>query len=158
MNIKSGKLRPDSLSVLRASHNHIETTLQLMQIVVSETPVEGLPPPDRANLECLLEILPHAFEHHVQSQEKNIFPTLTSEVNEDLIERLETEHHHALRLQRQFVELGLEWLEYGSQEDFKRRKLNQAAQELIILMNEHIKVERRELLPFFTRKREIEGI
>lgn len=148
MNIKVQTRKTEPLSALFASHRQIEATLDLLRIVITETPVEGLPPPYHSNLECITQLLPTILNQHFQDEVDFLFPILSPDpLAELIIERLENDHTNALRLQRCIVDLGKTWLGDGMLSNAQRRLLNDSSQELIQIMKEHIKAEQQMLFP-----------
>jgi len=149
MNIQAPKfLLNGPLGSLSECHRRIENSLQGLQEIVKDAPVDGLPPPFRARLESLLDFFSTTVKRHTLDEEMSLFPRLRMDPLADLIiEKLEADHKRAESLYQTVETLGRDWLASGSIDSFPRYNLREAVEALHELSDEHFKIEEQRLFP-----------
>ena len=136
------------LGLLSDCHRRVERFLKILEIVGQEAPENWLPTQYDEGLHNALNYFRDAAPKHTRDEEDSLFPRIAhNQRASEIIERLESEHALSEPDHQEVEELGRRWLSQGHLSVAQRRRFAECVTKLIVLYQDHIRIEDEELFP-----------
>ena len=149
MNIQA-RSRPHCapLKQLCECHRQIQKSLRILQSVVNEAPLSGLPPPYKTRLGDALNFLRIAVPGHMLDEELSLFPRLKIDPFADMIiTELKRDHQRLGMLFQALETIGRDWLHREQIESIRRGEFRELTEKAISCLVAHNQIEEQRLFP-----------
>jgi hemerythrin-like domain-containing protein len=140
----------DPLGMLKDCHRRIEHFLDILCLVAERARSRGLTEEEQSAVQAALRYFHVGGQRHSADEEESLFPRLRAEASTgslEVIDRLESDHHHAEDLHQSVDWLYTAWISAGVLEDGDEERLLSQARELKQMYTEHIQVEETVVFP-----------
>lgn len=127
--------------MLRDCHRRIERFFAQLQSLSERSRDGDLSDPDRQTLETALNYLDQAARRHTEDEEQSLFPRLRRHAALAELDRLESDHQHAVLRHQELDQLGRRWLADGRLSTMDSGRLREVVTELTTTYADHIRCE-----------------
>lgn len=146
--------RPDSgfddpIGMLKDCHRRIERFLQVLSVVANRAAGRELTGEEREAVQAALHYFRVSGKRHTADEEESLFPRLRSELPGafEHLGALESDHRSADRLHELTDSFYTSWINAGPLTPVEQQRLQDAAEELAHLYQEHIRIEEQIVFP-----------
>ncbi len=133
----------DPIGMLKDWHRRIESFLGILCVVVDRAQDRSLTGEERDAVEAALKYFRTGGQRHTLDEEESLFPRLRKSAADSFkdIDRLENDHHEAIKLHESVEQFYTTWIESGVLGSNDTMQLLSETKHLKQLYSDHIQVE-----------------